>query len=354
MNKNDLKRIFRSGVLKQQAYAVNLPAVPVKLNQNESPWDWPPELKAKLTENLLALDWNRYPPLSQEELQAQVGAWDNQLAANVVLGNGSNEILQALFSVTLESGDRIGILQPTFGVYQLLAERYGATTVPVAVKNDFNTDISVLIENTHNCKLLVIPNPNSPTGRLIELTDLEPLIAQTPGLIVIDEAYVEFSGVTAAGLIDRYPQLVVTRTLSKAAGLAGIRAGYALAQPQVAEQIRKGLMPFNLDIFTGLAFGMVIKNRTLIAERAGKIITQRDQLINAIRSLPAYQVWDSRSNFFLVKPPIPANEFISGLLNKGILVRDVSKVTGGCVRITVGTPEQNAVLLTSLKEIRND
>ncbi len=352
MNKFQLSKVFKPGILNQSAYAVSLSTVPIKLNQNESPWDWPTDLKAKLTQKLAATDWNRYPPLDQSELQTLIGDRDNQPDANVVLGNGSNEILQALFSVALEPGDTIGILNPTFGVYQLLAERYGATTVAVPVDDNFNIDLQRLTTTTRECKLIVIPNPNSPTGQLIEPADLEPLIAQVPGLVVIDEAYVEFSGVTTSGLIERYPQLVVTRTLSKAAGLAGIRAGYALAQSQVAEQIRKGLMPFNLDVFTALAFRLVADNATLVADRAARIVAARDQLIADIADRPGYRVWPSRSNFFLIKGPIPPAELLERLLAKGILIRDVSKVTGGCVRITVGTPEQNAALLVALMEIK--
>jgi len=344
---------IRPEVSKQSLYSVELPSCPIKLNQNESPWDLPENIKREILNRIGQHPWNRYPDLSLQHLRTKIAQKLDVIPESIVIAKGSNEILQSICNVVLRSSDPVCTLSPSFTLYHILSEQRGAKVLPSQLTNDFLPNTVDLLEKSKQARLNLICNPNSPTGTLLTLNLLRQLLEISEGLVVIDEAYVDFSGLTSLPLLKDYTNLIVTRTLSKAFALAGFRIGYAVMHPELYGEIRKGLLPFNVDIPACVALEVLLDYSELIENRAQQIIQARDQLITKLNELGSVRAWPSAANFFLLETPLEVKKLYQSLLKNGILVRDVSTYPG-CekkVRITVGSKEENKVLFECLKKI---
>ncbi len=346
-----LERWIKPEVLAQPAYEVKTTDHRIKLNQNESPWDWPRELKAEVLKRLEATAWNRYPGLIPQRLKEKLAAGLSVLPEQVVVGKGSNEVLQALAQVTLRPGDTLCTLSPTFAVYRLLGEQQQALVSTSPLNADFQVDAEDLLARSKEARLTILCSPNSPTGSLVPTELIEQAARQAQGLVVVDEAYVDFSGISALPLLEQHPNLIVTRTFSKAFALAGFRLGYAAMHPQLAQQVQKGLLPFNIDAPSAAAAEVLLDHQDVVRERVTLIVQERDRLITRLGELPGVTVWPSRANFFLLATPLGAEKTFTRLAEAGILVRDVSGYPGcgNVVRVTVGAPEENEALYRAVR-----
>ena len=346
-----LERWIKPEVLAQPAYEVKTIDYRIKLNQNESPGDWPRDLKAEVLKRLEEAAWNRYPRLIPQRLKEKLAAGLAVSPEQVVIGKGSNEVLQALAHVTLRPADTLCTLSPTFAVYRLLGEQQQALVSTSPLTADFQVDEEDLPARSKEARLTILCNPNSPTGSLLPIELIGRVARQAQGLVVVDEAYVDFSGVSALPLLEQYPNLIITRTFSKAFALAGFRLGYAIMHPQLAQQVQKGLLPFNIDTPSVLAAEVLLDHRDVVRKRAALIIRERDRLIARLGELPGVTVWPSWANFFLLATPLGPEKTFTHLAKTGILVRDVSGYPGceNVVRVTVGTPEENEALYQAVK-----
>ncbi len=353
MTEKKLKNWIKPEVLAQPAYRVKSPAHQIKLNQNESPWDWPIDFKQEVLKRLLETPWNRYPELIPERLKRKLGASIGFSPEQIVVGKGSNEVLQALATVILRPGDEVCILAPTFAVYRMLGEQRSAVITESVLDKEFCVDEEDLLRKSQRARLTIIPNPNTPTGTLLALELIDKMAEESTGVIVVDEAYVDFSGVTALSLLKSRPNLIITRTFSKAFALAGFRMGYAVMAADLAREVQKGLLPFNMDVPSLLTAEILLEHADWVQTRAGQIRRERDRLISRLNDLPGVTAWPSHSNFFLLETPLGPDKTFDSLLAHGILVRDVSGYPGceNMVRITVGTPEENDILCRALEEM---
>ncbi|NOZ04509.1 MAG: histidinol-phosphate transaminase [FCB group bacterium] len=353
MAEKKLKDWIKPEVLAQPAYRVKSPGHQIKLNQNESPWDWPIDFKQKVLKRLLETPWNRYPDLIPNRLKKKLSELIDVSPQQIVVGKGSNEVLQALATVILRPGDEVCILAPTFAVYRMLGEQRSAVITESVLDKEFRVDEEDLLRKSQRAKLTIIPNPNTPTGTLLPLELIDKMAAGADGVIVVDEAYVDFSGVTALSLLENHPNLVITRTFSKAFALAGFRMGYAVMAADLAPEVQKGLLPFNMDIPSLLTAEILLDHAEWVQTRAGQIRKERDRLIARLNDLPGITAWPSHSNFFLLETPFGPEKTFDFLLSRGILVRDVSGYPGceNMVRITVGTPEENDILCWAIEEM---
>lgn len=348
-----LQNCIKPEVLKQSAYIVESPSCLIKLNQNESPWDWPDEMKQEILTRIRAFPWNRYPDLFLKKLKNKATAKLGVAPDSIVIAKGSNEILQAICNVSLRPLDSVCTLSPTFTLYRLLSEQRGATVHVSPLGKDFQPNVPDLLDKSRKARLNVICNPNSPTGTLVSPDLITEVAETTNGLVIVDEAYIDFSGVTALPLLKQYFNLVVTRTFSKAYALAGFRIGYAIMHPELRNEVQKGLLPFNLDISSCVAMEVLLDYSELVQNRARKIVQVRDRLIAKLNDLKGVKAWSSHANFFLLETPLGAKGIFRSLLEEGILVRDVSSYPGceRMVRVTVGTTEENETLYESVKKI---
>jgi len=339
------------------AYTLEAPPAPRKLNQNESPFDAPEPVKEAVIRAMRGEPWNRYPPFNPGELVERLAARHCWLASGVLVGNGSNELIQATLAVTVGTGTAVVTPAPTFSLYRLLVAVYGGRHVPVSLTADFQFDVDALVRTARDTRasLVVVNSPNNPTGTPVPDGAVARLLAETNALIVMDEAYQDFGGPTAVPLLKDHPRLVVLRTFSKAMSLAGLRFGYALAHPAVAAEIIKARLPYNVNRVTLAAAHAALDAADLLAERTRAVRRSRELLERRLAGVRGLRAFPSAANFVLIRCEArSAAEVFRRLVEEyGILVRDVSAGPGldGCLRITAGTDEDVEAVAAALSAI---
>lgn len=339
-----LNSLLRENILRLRPYSSARSefkgAARVFLDANENPFD-----------NGL----NRYPDPLQWELKTRIAALKGVQAAQVFLGNGSDEAIDLLVRMCCEPGrDHIVIMPPTYGMYEVCADICGVEVVSVPLLPDFQPDVdAVLSRANERSKLLFVCSPNNPTGNAFDQSLLERLVRGFPGMVAVDEAYGDFSGKPGAlPLIGQYENLVVLQTFSKAWGLAGIRLGMAFAQAPSIEWFNKVKPPYNINQLTQQAALHALQSPEKFAGQVQILLAEREQLAGTLSALPfVEQVYPSDANFILVKVNEP-NDLYRHLVSAGIIVRNRSGVIlcEGCLRITVGTPGENRQLIDALNQ----
>jgi histidinol-phosphate aminotransferase len=352
--------LVKPGVRAQSAYTLSAPPARRKLNQNESPWDVPPELKREVLAAAAAAQWERSPEFAPPELLGALAARYGWVADGVLVGNGSNELIQATLAVTLAAGDVVVAPAPTFSLYRLLAGVLGARYRPVPFGTGFEYDVDALIDAAvrEGARVVVLNSPNNPTGSALPEGSVERVLDETGALVVCDEAYQEFGGPTALPLLARHSRLVVLRTFSKALGMAGLRFGLALAHPAVAREIAKAKLPYNVNVVTLAAAAAALRHGPALEARTRRIIEIRERFVSRLAAFPGLTAYPSAANFVLIKcHALPAAEVFRRLLtDHGILVRDVSAGAdlAQCLRISIGTEEDMEAVALALVEIFHD
>ena len=299
---------------------------------------------------MLARPWGRYPefvPASTIRALAKFTGWTED---GILIGNGSNELIMAGLSVILGTGKKAVIPQPTFTLYKLLSSVFQSNAVSVPLKTDFTFDVEALTKASRDAAVTVICSPNNPTGTLLETDALKRILKMTSGLVFLDEAYHEFSGQTALKILPEFPNLIVLRTFSKAMSMAGLRFGYMLAHPEIAKEIHKAKLPYNVNIFTLTAAELVLERSGMLRDAIQTLVAERQRLIAEVRKRPGVEAFDSCANFFLMRTSRDARELFDALYAQGVLVRDVSSypMLERVLRVTAGTPEENDRFLSAL------
>jgi histidinol-phosphate aminotransferase len=349
--------LIKPAVRSQAAYALVSPQARRKLNQNECPYDLPAELKREVLDEVASLSWQRYPDFSPPGLLARLAERYGWVPDGVLVGNGSNELIQATLSVTLGSGDVVVAPTPTFSLYRLLTNVLGGRYVPVGLGPELEYDVNRLVGAAvrERARVVILNSPNNPTGSALSDGAVEQVIAQTGALVVCDEAYQDFGGPSAIPLLRRSSRLVVLRTFSKAFGMAGLRFGLALAHPDVTRELAKGKLPYNVNVVTLAAAATALRHAPSLDARTREIVATRDRFIQGLREISGLKVFPSSANFVLIRMlAVPAREVYQRLLEQhGILVRDVSSAAelADCLRISIGTPEDMDAVLRALTTI---
>ena len=352
--------LIKPGVRAQSAYTLRAPVARRKLNQNESPWDAPPELKQEVLAAAATAPWQRYPEFTPASLLEALAGRYGWTPDGILVGNGSNELIQATLAVTLGPGDVVVAPSPTFSLYRLLAGVLGARYLPVPLGPGFGYQVDALIEAAvrERARVVVLNSPNNPTGSALPEGAVERVLEETGALVVCDEAYQEFGGPTALPLLSRCSRLVVLRTFSKALGLAGLRFGVALAHPVVAREIAKGKLPYNVNVVTLAAAAAALRQAATLDARAREIVAVRDRFVARLREIPGFTVFPSAANFVLIRcDALPAGEVFRRLLaDHGILVRDVSTAAelAQCLRISMGTEDDMQAVIGALTTVNGE
>jgi histidinol-phosphate aminotransferase len=299
-------------------------------------------------------DFSRYPDPQQKELKGALADLKGVSPSQIFLGNGSDEAIDLLLRVFCQpDDDHIILLPPTYGMYSVQANIHGCGIKAIPLHPDFTPDIPAILAaaNTHS-KILFLCSPNNPTGNSIEAGDLETLLSHFPGIVAIDEAYIDFSRhPSTVGLLERFPRLVVLQTLSKAWGLAALRVGMAFASPFIIDLLNKVKYPYNLSIANIRLALQALSHPERVQEKVAVLLAERSRLKAALPELPCIrQIYPSDANFLLVRTT-DANRIYRQLSEKGIIVRNRTNEMhcGNCLRITVGTPSENTALLEALQ-----
>lgn len=334
----------------------------IKLNQNESPYDVPDEVKARIAERLRDRPWNRYPPFVARGFISAVAEATGWAEDGVLVANGSNELIQAILAVTVAAGTSVVIPEPTFTLYRLMTEVNGGrvASVPLTPALRFDVDGIIAAARETDAAVIVLCSPNNPTGCWLSEDEILRIHDSTDALVLLDQAYVEFGGCDGISLLPGRPRLVVLRTYSKAMAMAGLRAGYMLAHPALAAEVHKAKLPYNVNFFTEVAAAEVLRARGLLAPNVEKIRAERDRLLRELPSIAGITAFDSAANFVLFRvesPAITHTRVLERLLDEhGILVRDVSRypMLERCLRVNAGTPDETGAFLHALRTIMSE
>jgi histidinol-phosphate aminotransferase len=355
----DPERLVRTAIHHLPLYTreeapVAKPARVVRLDWNESPYGPSP----RALEALAAVAaHNRYPEFDAWALREAIGRFAGAPADRIVAGAGLDNVLETLMLLLIEQGDRVIISEPTFMVYELLVRGHGGETINVPLNQNFELDARGILDAVDDrTKLIVICNPNNPTGNLLEPEAIERVLAEAPCLVAIDEAYAEFAGASYRDLMDQYPNLAVLRTLSKFAGLAGMRVGYGI--------FPESLMPYLMRVMPGFCNVSAAASAAAIASLAdadynqatvARIVADREVLADHLRQIRGVEPLPSATNFLLVRLPVAdAAPVVRELANRGVYVRHFGNPAFGivdCLRVSIGTPEDNAIFAAELEDI---
>jgi histidinol-phosphate aminotransferase len=327
----------------------------VKLNQNESPFDVPMWLKERILEEFSHEPWNRYPDILPYRGMAAYASFLGVTPESVIMSNGSNEMLYTIFMACLGAGRRVLIPQPSFSLYEKLAHLQQAELVEVPMHRDLSFDVDAIIEAVVREKVdfIVLSTPNNPTGKSLSHDDVERIVEAADAIVLVDEAYIEFSRERSAlDLIERYPNVIVLRTMSKALALAGMRIGFAISNPELMAEITKPKIPFASGRLAEITLSSVLENYSLVTEAVNYILAERQRLQDELAGIGGVEAFESDTNFLIIRVG-NASEVFARLKDAGVLVRNVSgyPLMENCLRFNVGLREENDRLLDLLKSL---
>ena len=343
----NLNKLLRKNILGMKAYSSardeykDLESDMVFLDANENPFD-----------TLL----NRYPDPQQNRLKQIIAKQRTVSTDQILLGNGSDEVLDLIFRAFCEPNkDSILTLPPTYGMYDVLANLNAIENIQVPLSPDFQLEVDSILDAIQlQTKLLFICSPNNPSGNTVDRKAIERLLNDFKGVVVIDEAYIDFSNeVSWTAYLNMYPNLIVTQTLSKAYGLAGIRLGICFASKAIIAVLNKIKPPYNINSLTQDAAIKALENKTIVDAQVKTLLNQRNSLIHAFKSVTFIKkIYPSEANFILIKVD-DANKRYEELIKNGIVVRNRSSQLHceNCLRISVGTSSENTQLLTLLNTL---
>jgi histidinol-phosphate aminotransferase len=344
--------IVRPEILALKAYHVAEGEGMVKLDAMENPYPLPAQMRRALAEHLSRVDLNRYPDPTGKKLRELLAKKMNVPAGmEVLLGNGSDDLIQIVTFACARPGAAMMFPSPTFVMYAMNATLSGMTPLRYELRKDYTLDREAFVARVkaEQPALIFIAYPNNPTGVLYPEDDVVAVVRAAQGLVVLDEAYHAFAQKSFLPRLPEFPNLVVMRTVSKL-GLAGIRLGYLVGRPQWIGEFNKVRQAYNVNVLTQAAATFVLERLDVLEAQAAQIRADREGLGRALAALPGVTVFPSEANFFLVRVA-DAERTYQALLRQGVLVRNLNGPgLENCLRITVGTPDENRILLTAMRE----
>lgn len=348
----------RPDVALMEGYHSPQVAVDVRLNTNESPVPPPPELTERLAEELRRIEWHRYPDRSARELRAAIAERYGVRPEQVFAANGSNEVLLCTLLAYGGPGRRAAVFEPTYALHSHISRIAGTTVVEGERAADFALDLDVVrsLVEAERPEVTFLCSPNNPTGIVDEPDTVHAvldLVAPHGGLVIVDEAYGQFAPSSAVQLVDDDTPLVVSRTFSKTWSMAAARLGYCIAPSWLVAELDKIALPYHLDAVKQIAGRIALDYGAQMDAHVAELVDERERLTAALRELPV-TVWPSGANFVLFRPDDrDGNEVWQALVDRSVLVRNCSgwPRLAGCLRVTVGTREEDDRFLAALKEV---
>jgi histidinol-phosphate aminotransferase len=330
--------------------------VSVRLNTNESPYPPPPDFVSSWLEALRHVPLNRYPDRAARDLRHALAEFLGQPAERVFCANGSNEVLQCLLLAYGGPGRSAAVFEPSYVLHSHISRVTGTALVTGERRPDdltLDVDAAVDLVTTARPEITFLCSPNNPSGVVDDREAVEAVLDAAPGLVVVDEAYGEFSPWSALDLVDGERPIVVARTFSKVWSMAAMRLGFCVAPPEVVKALETVVMPYHLSVATQLAGTHALRWRAEMEERVHTIVTERERLMAGLAGLDGLRTFPSGANFVLVRPDRDGREVWEGLVERGVIVRDFSHMPrlANCLRVTIGTPDENDAFLGALKEV---
>lgn len=355
--KQDIEHWVRPEIRALSAYHVPDPGDCIKLDAMENPYRWPDDLVNAWLERLRSVSINRYPDPAARRLQSALrAAMQIPDGMGVLLGNGSDELIQMIVQTLAAPGRVILAPEPTFVMYRLIAQVAGLKFTGVPLKDDFALDLDAMLEaiDLHQPAVVFLAYPNNPTGNLFDAAAVRRIIGAAPGLVVVDEAYAAFASDSFMAMLTEYANLLVLRTVSKM-GLAGLRLGLLVGPQDWLGEIDKTRLPYNIGVLTQASAEFALEHRDVLDAQTARIRADRTAMLTALQALPSLTVYPSEANFILFRTPVGrATALFEGLRGRGILVKNLSAsgdALRDCLRVTVGAPDENAAFLSALRDL---
>ena len=348
-------------IRQQSAYQVADARGLIKLDAMENPYPLPDELKAELHIKLAQAELNRYPDPSASSLRNKLAeVMQVPEGKSIVLGNGSDELIQMLAMAVADTAKanaekEVSLLSfdPGFVMYKMISDFSGINYVGVPLKEDFSIDMPVVRKAIEEYRpaLIFIAYPNNPSANCYDEAEIEEIISIAPGMVVLDEAYNPFAQATFMDRLSRYDNLLVMRTVSKM-GLAGLRLGLLCGHPSIISEIDKIRLPYNINVLTQITAEFVLDNMSVLDKQAASIRKDRNALLQSMNAIAALEVFPSQANFILFRVlNRSADDVFDRIKQSGVLIKNMKAEAGplkNCLRVTVGTPDENAAFISAL------
>ncbi|HAW50032.1 TPA: histidinol-phosphate transaminase [bacterium] len=341
-----LNLLLRDGIKTLVPYSSKTPKHKIKLDIMENPYPIPEAVKNKIKKAIDKIALNRYPDPEAEKLRLSISRYVGLPSDMILVGNGSDELI--LYILLAFSG-KVIFPTPTFPMYEIIGKVASCETIGIPLISSFGLDCGRIIDEAKKSKSIIfIAYPNNPTGNCFDEKEIERIIEETDSIVIIDEAYYEFSKKSFVGLLPSYNRLAILRTFSKAFGLAGLRCGYILANKEFIGCIEKVKLPYNLNIISQEIVAICLEEKDSFEKIIEKIIAERERLSQELLKIEEIKVFPSSANFLFFKVEKPGIVY-SLLLKEGILVKQVADG----LRITTGTSDENKAFIEAMKRILN-
>ena len=355
--KDQVAQWVRPEIQALSAYHVPDASGLIKLDAMENPYRWPADMVEQWLQTLQQAELNRYPDPSASALKESLRqAMAVPTEADILLGNGSDEIIQMVLLALAVPGQTVVSVEPGFVMYHMISTFAGMNYVGVPLQADFSLDQNALLAaiEKHQPAIVFLAYPNNPTGNLFNAAEIEEVIGATPGLVIVDEAYHAFADDSFMPKLMSYDNLLVMRTVSKM-GLAGLRLGLLAGPPAWLDEFDKVRLPYNINILTQVSAKFALQHAEVLNTQTEQIKKDRGLLEQALQQIEGLTVYPSRANFILFRvPPGQAEQIFEGLKAKGVLLKNLDKAGGllkDCLRVTVGMAEENTAFITALKQV---
>ena len=346
----NLESLIKNEVRGQTAYVAEASMLPVRLDANENPFSLPPGIHAELMAVLGRVSLNRYPEAGSPSLLARFAASYGVSPDMLIAGNGSDELIQVL--CTSLAPTHVMVPVPTFVMYRITALNNGHQVIEAPLGDGYDLDLPAMLAFIDVCSpgLVFLSFPNNPTGNCFSREKMETLLKKAPGLVVVDEAYGNFSGQTFLPLLQKYENLVVLKTLSKI-GLAALRIGFLIGAAALVNELNKVRLPYNINSLSQAAAGFYLDHETVFLAQAAEIVREREQLYLALQRMPGIRPYPSEANFIFFSCLSDTDRVYTSLQGQGIVIKrfPAAGKFKNCMRVTVGTQRENQMFLGVLE-----
>ncbi len=353
MSQINLLDLVCEKVKKLKAYQVETVEEGIKLHANENPYAPSSELLNKILARVEKLDWNRYPDPDCKALKQTISNRIGVSTDQLIIGNGSDEVIQCLLQIFCNNGDTVALPNPTFSMYEIMAKGMGLKIHKIPLNSHWDFEADTLLEslNGSQARIVFISYPNNPTGNCFSRKEIQSLVENFKGIVVLDEAYYDFSGKTFLEEMKEHNNLVLLRSFSKI-GLAGLRVGYGIFPRIIADEINKVRLPYNSNSISQLITTEVLNNFDLVQKQIDSIKEERTQLLEELTKIKSINAFPSDANFVLFQTADNGEKVFRNLMENGILVRDLGAhpMLKNCLRVTIGTRTENDQFLDRLKK----
>lgn len=348
-----MKQFMRRDIVSLMPYEARVIKGNIKLDANENPFPWPEDMRRELFS--AEYDFNRYPDYKASSLKEAISSYLKVRPEEILAGNGSDELIQIILHTFGGRGRTLMIHPPTFGMYAAAAAVTGTSLTEVPLLEGVKLDLDTMLEKCsrdESIKVIIICNPNNPTGTLFPQDQILELVGKSDALVVIDEAYAEFAGESLIREINNYPNILVMRTFSKAFGMAALRLGYVLGNKELIDCLNKVRQPFNVNSFSQQAGITALKYSSEYKKQIDTIKKEIEFLYNELRKMPDFRVLPTKANFLLFQPPEP-DIWAEELSARGFSVRNLGDLPGlgRSLRVSSGLPEENRAFLQAIRDM---